>query len=96
MDGQRPMEELSDTPNLSRVLEFRKPGEGDQVFVVEQITGPTTTTTIVKVIDEENEQSVRLCSLMLSLPPASLLTVTRIQIVEESSQRKSGTNCWQR
>jgi hypothetical protein len=57
------MEELSETPNLSRVLEFRNPDEGDQMFFVEEITGPTTTTTVVRVIDEEDEY-VRLLMLL--------------------------------
>jgi len=56
MDGQRPMEELSEARNLEKVLRFRDAGEGDREFAVDEIidrTGTTLTTVFRSPRDED-------------------------------------------
>ncbi|KAL2147661.1 hypothetical protein VTI28DRAFT_8115 [Corynascus sepedonium] len=57
MDGQRPMEELSEARNLEKVLRFRDAGEGDREFAVDEIidrTGTTLTTVFRSPRDEDD------------------------------------------
>lgn len=56
MDGQRPMEELSEARNLEKVLGFRDAREGDREFAVEEIidrTGTTLTTVLRSPSDDD-------------------------------------------
>ncbi|KAK4119078.1 hypothetical protein N657DRAFT_650634 [Parathielavia appendiculata] len=64
MDGQRPMEELSEARNLEKVLSFRDAREGDRDFAVEEIIDQTRTTitTVLRTprVDDDVDQR-KLC-----------------------------------
>ena len=60
MDGQRPMEELSEASNLSRVFKFNGVHDEERTFTVVKIADPTeaTQTTVVRLLDDEDVRTV--------------------------------------
>lgn len=89
MDGQRPMEELSEAPNLRRVLGFLDGNEKDRQFVVEE---PSMTTTVVRLM---NRSDVRLISSTFHFL-RSLLTPSSLIVLGNFKLRASGKNHSQR
>jgi hypothetical protein len=58
MDGQRPLEELSEARNLNRVLGFRDVHEEDEEFAVDEIWDASKTA-LSTVVRRRNENDVR-------------------------------------
>jgi hypothetical protein len=72
MDGQRPMDELSEARNLGKVLGFRDSREGDREFAVDEMMHRTGTT-LTTVIRSPRDDDVRIGPLP---PPVSRFILT--------------------
>lgn len=70
MDGQRPMEELSEARNLEKVLGFRDARAGDREFAIEEFID-WTETTLTTVLRSPRDDDVRIGPLALPAPRCS-------------------------
>ncbi len=67
MDGQRPMEELSEARNLEKVLGFRDAEAGDREFAVDEFMD-WTRTTLTTVLRSPTVDDVRIGPLAFPVP----------------------------